>query len=130
MSRSEKPTRASVLSLIAGILILSNAALMGTAMTWFPWIIHTLLGSSANDTELLYYLAAVGLTCGVPVLLGAIMLRSKSANKKAWGTMIVVFSILSVVTGGGFIIGCILGIIGGAHASFMIIQGSRKKEGY
>ena len=105
-----------MLSLIAGILILSNAALLGAAITWFPWIIHTLLGSSANDTELLYYLAAVGLTCGVPVLLGAIMLRNKSANKKAWGIMIMLFSILSVVTGGGFIVGCILGIIGGALA--------------
>ena len=116
MSQNEKPTRAFMLSLIAGILILSNSALLGAAATWYPWAIPTLPGSSANDTKRLYYFVAVGLTCGVPVLLGAIMLHSETAKKKAWGIMIMVFSILSVVTGGGFIIGFILGIIGGALA--------------
>jgi hypothetical protein len=38
------------------------------------------------------------------------------------GIIVVLFSILSVITGGGFIIGFILGIIGGASAL------SRKKE--
>lgn len=116
MSRSEKPTRAFSLSLIAGILILTNAASVAAAATWFPWIIPTLPGSSGNDTTILYSVAAVGLVCGVLVLFGAIMLRNKPANKKAWGIMIIIFSIPSVVTGGGFIIGFILGILGGAKA--------------
>ena len=114
MSRSEKPTKAPIFSLIAGIFILSNSALLGAAATWFPWIIPTLPGSSANDTTVLYGLTAVGLVLGALVLLGAIMLHSKPANKKAWGIIVLVFSIPSVVTGGGFIIGFILGIIGGA----------------
>ena len=114
MSRSEKPTKAFMLSLIAGILIVSNAALLGIAARWFPGVIPTLPGSSVNDTTVLYRLTAVGLIVGVLVLLSAIMLRIKPANKKTWGIMIVVFSIPSVVTGGGFIIGFILGIIGGA----------------
>jgi hypothetical protein len=50
------------------------------------------------------------------VLLGAIMLHSKPVNKKAWGIIVIVFSIPSVVTGRGFIIGFILGIIGEAKA--------------
>ena len=116
MSRSEKPTKALILSLIAGILILSNTTLLGVAATWFPWIIPTLPGSSANDTTVLYGLTAVGLIFGVLVLLGAIMLHIKPVNKKAWSITILVFSIPSVVTGGGFIIGSILGIIGGASA--------------
>lgn len=116
MSRSEKPIKAFTLSLIAGILIISNSALLGAAATWFPWTIPTLPGSSANDTTVLIRLAAVGLIFGVLVLLGAIMLHIKPVNKKAWGITIVVFSIPSVVTGGGFIIGFILGIIGGALA--------------
>jgi len=116
MSRSEKPTKAFRLSLIAGILILSNTVLLGAAATWFPWVIPTLPGSSANDTTLLYNLTAVVLIFGVLVLFGAIMLYSKPANKKAWGIIVIVFSIPSVVTGGGFIIGFILGIIGGALA--------------
>jgi len=116
MSQNEKTTKAFALSLIAGILIISNSALLGAAATWFPWIIPTLPGSSANDTTVLIRLAAVGLIFGVLVLLGAVMLYSKPVNKKAWGIIIVVFSIPSVVTGGGFIIGFILGIIGGAKA--------------
>jgi len=115
MSQSEKPTKAFTLSLIAGILIVSNTALLGAAATWFPWIIPTIPGL-ANDTTILYRLTAIGLIFGVLVLLGAIMLHIKPENKKAWGIIIVVFSIPSVVTGGGFIIGFILGIIGGASA--------------
>ena len=44
------------------------------------------------------------------------MLRIKPVHKKAWGILILVFSIPSVITGGGFIIGFILGIIGGTLA--------------
>ena len=95
---------------------MSNSALVGAAAVWFPWVIPVLPGSSANDTALLFNLAAVGLILGVLVLLGALMQRIKPANKKAWGIMIVVFSIPSVITGGGFIIGFILGVIGGALA--------------
>ena len=116
MSSSEKPSRAFTLSVIAGILILSNSALVGAAAAWFPWVIPTLPGSSGNDTTMLYDVAAVGLVCGFLVLLGAVLLRIKPVNKKVWGMMIVVFSIPSVVSGGGFIIGFILGMIGGALA--------------
>ena len=115
MSQSEKPTKSFILSLTAGILILSNTALLGAAATWFPEIIPTIPGS-ANDTTVLYRLTALGLIFGALVLLGAIMLHSKPANKKAWGIIVIVFSIPSVITGGGFIIGFILGIIGGAKA--------------
>jgi len=104
------------LSLIAAILIVSNSALLGTAATWFPWVIPTLPGSADNATVPFASLTAVGLICGVLVLLGAIMLRIRPVNEKTWGIIIVVFSIPSVVTGGGFIIGFILGAIGGALA--------------
>jgi len=116
MSPSEKPAKAFTLSVIAGILILGNAVLLGVAATWFPGIIPTLPGSADNSTVPFASLTAVGLICGALVLLGAIMLDSKPANKKAWGIMIVVFSIPTVVMGGGFIIGFILGMIGGAMA--------------
>jgi hypothetical protein len=115
MSRNEKPTKAFTLSLIAGILILSNTTLLGVAARWFPGIIPTIPGT-VNDTTGLYRLTAVGLIFGVLVLLGAIMLHIRPVNKKAWGILIAAFSIPSVITGGGFIIGFILGIIGGALA--------------
>jgi hypothetical protein len=116
MSQSEKPTKAFMLSLIAGILILSNSALLGVAATWFPWIIPTLPGSANNTTVPFGSLTAAGLIFGALVLLGALMLHIRPLNKKAWGILVIVFSIPSVITGGGFIIGFILGIIGGAKA--------------
>jgi len=116
MRQNEKTTKASTLSLTAGILILSNAALLGAAATWFPHIIPTLPGSANNATVPFAGLTTFGLICGAIVLLGAIMLHVKPEKKKAWGIVVIVFSIPSVVTGGGFIIGFILGIIGGAKA--------------
>jgi len=116
MSGSGKLARAFTLSLTAGILILCNSALLGAAATWFPWVIPTLPGSADNSTIPFASLTAIGLVCGVLVLLGAIMLRSKPANRKVWSITIIVFSVPSVITGGGFIIGFILGIIGGVLA--------------
>lgn len=113
MNKYEKPTKAFLLSLIAGIFIIINTALLGVATRWFPEIIPTIPGLE-NDTTVLYRLTAIGLLLGILVLLGALLLRIKPANKKAWGILIIVFSIPSVITGGGFIIGFILGIIGGA----------------
>lgn len=115
MTGSERLSRAFGLSLIAGVLILANAVSVGAAATWFPWVIPTLPGSSTNDTTVLYSVAAVGLISGVLVLLGAGNLHRKPANRKAGGIMILVFSILGYVTGGGVIIGSILGIISGAQ---------------
>jgi hypothetical protein len=113
MNGIRKQTRAFTLSLIAGILIIINAVSVAAAATWFPWIIPTLPGSSGNDTMILYSVAAVGMVCGFLVLCGAIMLRSNPTHWKAWGTIVLVASIPSVITGGGFIIGFILGIVGG-----------------
>lgn len=116
MIQSEKRTKAFILSFIAGILILCNSALLGVVATWFPGILPTLPGQPANDTTTLYNLTAIGLIASVLVLLGAILLHYKPLHKKVWGVLIVIFSIPSVLTGGGFIIGFILGIIGGVFA--------------
>jgi hypothetical protein len=117
MSKSEalnrKSTEDFTLSLIAGILIVSNSALLGVVARWFLGIMPMLPGSSANDPLVFYTLSAVGIIFGVLVTFGAILLRSKPANKKVWGLMIIAFSIPSVITGGGFIIGFLLGIMGG-----------------
>ena len=112
----EKPIKAFNLALTAGILIITNAVLLGVVAKWFIGIMPTLPGSSGNDPMLLLGLAMVGLTLGVIVLIGALMLHFKPANKKVWGIMIIVFSIPSVIMGGGFIIGFILGIVGGIIA--------------
>jgi hypothetical protein len=113
---SEKAAKAFNLSLIAGILIIINAVLLGVAAKWFPGIVPTLPGSSGNDTTFLIDLAAVGLIFGILVLLGALMLNFRPVNKRVWGVIIILFSITSIITGGGLIIGFIIGIIGGKLA--------------
>lgn len=114
MSQIEK--RAFTLSLIAGLLIVCNAVAVGVAGAFFPWIFPTLPGSNNNAAVPFATIAVIALICGALVLFGAIMLRIKPENKKAWGMLLIVFSIPSVITGGGFIIGFILGIIGGIKA--------------
>jgi hypothetical protein len=112
--QNEKPTKAFTLSLIAGILICTNAVLLAVVAKWFIGIMPILPGSSGNDPTFLIELGTVGLIFGILVLLGALMLTIKPLSKKAWGIMIIVFSIPSIIMGGGFIVGFILGIIGGA----------------
>ena len=116
MSQSETPSRAFTLSLIAGSLILVNTTLLGVAATWFPGIIPTLPGSSGNDITMLYQLTAMGLIFGMLVVLGAVLINRSPEHTKVWGVLVIVFSLASVLTGGGFIVGFILGITGGASA--------------
>ena len=113
---NEKPSKAFTLSLIAGILICTNAVLLAVVAKWFIGIMPILPESSGNDPTFLIELATVGLIFGILVLLGALMLHFKSAKKKAWGIMIMLFSFPSMIMGGGFMIGFILGIIGGELA--------------
>jgi len=113
---SERQSRAFLLSLVAGILILLNAISVAAAATWFPSVFPLIPGSSGNDVAVLYSVATIGLICGAWVALGAIMLRIRPAQRRVWGIVIIVFSIPSVITGGGFIIGFILGIVGGVLA--------------
>jgi len=57
----------------------------------------------------------LGLIFGVIVIISAFMLNSKPLEHSTWGTLIVIFSVLSIFGGmmGGFGIGLILGLIGG-----------------
>jgi hypothetical protein len=50
------------------------------------------------------------------MVIGAAMLRAHPQEHTMWGTVIIVFSAISFVGKGGFIIGALLGIIGGAFA--------------
>jgi uncharacterized protein (DUF2062 family) len=116
LSLSERPSKSFTLSLTAGILIVCNAVAVGAAATWFPWIFPVLPGSDNNASVPFASIAAIGLICGALVLFGAIMLHTKFENRKVWGIVIIASSIPSVITGGGFIVGFILGIMGGAKA--------------
>lgn len=110
------PNKAVNLSLIAGILILINSSAVGVASVWFPWIFPTLPGSDNNSNVPFATITIIGLVSGVLLLIGALMLYGKLMSSKAIGIVIIVFSIISMLTGGGFVVGFILGIIGGVKA--------------
>ena len=112
----DKLSRAVKLSFIAGLMITGNTALLGAAVRWFPEVIPVLPGSDNNASVPFTELVVIGLTLGCLVLIGATLLRINPANRKTWGAMIALFSASSVLTGGGFVIGFILGIIGGMSA--------------
>jgi len=102
--------------LIAGILVLINSSAVGVAAVWFPWIFPTLPGSDNNSNVPFATITIIGLVSGVLLLIGALMLYGKLMSSKAIGIVIIVFSIISMLTGGGFVVGFILGIIGGVKA--------------
>lgn len=98
------------ISLIAGVLILINA-LMFVALADFL----EELGASLPIfvTGIFTGLAAVGAILGVIVIIGAILIYS-AGKETIGGILVIICSIISIVIGGGFLIGLILGIIGGA----------------
>ena len=120
----EKPTTAFILSLIAGILIMlggvTGLGFMGMMGGWHGgW--HGMMGGYGMMGYPLWgfgmAFSLTGLITGIIVIIGAIMLDSRPQEHRTWGLIILVFSILSVIGGmGGFGVGLVLGIIGGALA--------------
>jgi len=127
LSVEEKPTAAFVLSLLAGILIVVGA---GTSMIWFwsggpTWGgVRGMMGMMGGMMTVMGFggfgfflgMGALGLVSGIIVLLGAVMLHSQPHQAYTWGIIILVFSVLSLFGMGGFIVGSILGVVGGALA--------------
>ena len=111
---SEKPTAAFVVSLIAGIFILLGDI--------FMMVLSSVLGGFAIGVgagaaaSLLILYGAVGLIFAILVLVGAVMLWMKPKSHVAAGVIILLFSLFSIISTGGFIIGLILGIVGGILA--------------
>jgi hypothetical protein len=109
---TEVAKRASVgfiVSLIAGILILINSiaffaladfiASLGDMLPFFVDGIFETLG-------------AVGAIIALVVIVGGFLIYMPG-KETIGGIMVIIFSIVSIVIGGGFLIGLILGIIGG-----------------
>jgi len=108
---SEKPTAGFVVSLIAGIFILLGAIFMMVLSSMIGGFALGVGAGAAAGLFLIY--GAVGLIFAILVLVGAVMLWMKPQSHVAAGVIILLFSLFSIISGGGFIIGLILGIVGG-----------------
>lgn len=110
-SPPKRATAGFAISLIAGIIILINALGFLALASFFSEFFNA-IGLSFIGTALTAY-GAVGLLFAILVLVGAIVIFLPG-REVIGGILVLIFSILSIIIGGGFIIGLILGIIGGA----------------
>ncbi len=129
------PNTASILSIVgASLIILSGIVLLAVSVFLIPHInqfTHQFNGTATWGNRTIPYqdgaiphfvsfitggIGLFGLVSGVIVLVSALMLRNRPSQRTLWGALILIFSVLSFFGTGGFLIGAILGIIGGIMA--------------
>src|SRR3972149_1388288 len=118
MTNEERPTAAFILSLVAGVFII-----LGGGMTsLFGYGFMGMMGRNGSWGGMMGpgfgMMGFLGLIFGAIVIISALMLNSKPQEHTTWGTLILIFSVISIFGSamGGFGIGLILGIIGGILA--------------
>ncbi|MGD0329879.1 MAG: DUF6114 domain-containing protein [Nitrososphaeria archaeon] len=119
MSSENRPTLAAILSLIGGILmVLSGAVFSMFGFTGFGMMggYRGMMGGFGFPFGSMVGLSLIGLMSGVLVIIAAVMLDTRPSEHTIWGIIVLVFSIISFLGMGGFFVGAILGIIGGAFA--------------
>jgi hypothetical protein len=118
---STSPKRATIgfaLSLVAGIFILLNGlaffalqSLLNSIIDFIPMPVQ-IPGMELVESVFATF-GAIGVVCAIIVLVGAFLIYMPG-KEVIGGIIVLIFSIVSIVTFGGFLIGMILGIIGGA----------------
>ncbi len=103
----KKSTAGAIISIIAGVLIVING------------LVYFVLGSTFISVPggltaggVIYALGGVCLLFGILVILGGWLMYTGKTTPG--GVLTLVFGILSIFLGGGFLIGFILAIVGGA----------------
>jgi Family of unknown function (DUF6114)/zinc-ribbon domain len=110
----DKPTAAMVLSLIGGIFVIFGGATLAFAGSLISSL--SIAGAGSASSTLLA-LGLVGVIFGIIMIVGGVMMYSNPKSHTMWGAIVLVLSILSWVTAiGGYVIGFILGLIGGILA--------------
>ena len=61
-------------------------------------------------------LGVAGVLFGVVVVVSSLMLYNHTADHSNWGIVILTFSLLSILSGAGGLVGLILGVLGGIFA--------------
>ncbi len=63
----------------------------------------------------LRHVGVIAIIFGVLILIGAVLIYSPG-KETVGGVVVLIFAILSILTGGGFLVGFVLGIVGGVLA--------------
>jgi len=122
-TKSGYPRTASILALVGGILIILGGTLFLAVSTFIlPHLDYSNLRTPPGLTPasipslvsgIVWTMGLFGLVSGIIVLTSAVMLLTSPSQRRTWGVLMLVFSILSFLGLGGFIVGAILGIAGG-----------------
>ncbi|MCL4344679.1 MAG: hypothetical protein JRN26_05455 [Nitrososphaerota archaeon] len=122
MTQNEFPKTAYTVSIIAGALMVASSIIVMIASLAFALTQPTgyyygpmMFGRYGGPFFMFGMMSIFGLVSGIIVIVSALMLR-KSTDYTVWGILIIVFSIFSFFGMGGFVIGAVLGIVGGALA--------------
>lgn len=108
-------------SLIGGILILLGSLTIfgcgigGCGIGYMGSMMNYMMGGFGL-LGFLSYMSLIGIVSGLVIIYGAFMIKNKPKETRTWGTLILIFSLISLLNMGGFLIGAILGIIGGIFA--------------
>ena len=106
-----KPVMAFVLSVVGGVFILLGAALE----VWASYL-ESLLSPPVGFSVPFLLLGVIGLVVGFLVILFSVMLFVQPQHHVILGVLILVASLLSVISYWGFVIGLVLGVVGGVLA--------------
>ena len=130
MSEKQGLTLAFVISLVGAVIVLifslvslvwfgSNSPNWGGFGNYWSGITdgyHNFMGGYSTSTGFFTAISVVSLVCGVIMLMSTLVLRIHPQEHFLWGVVIVVFSAISFVGMGGYFVGAVFGIIGGALA--------------
>ena len=104
-TKGNMPIEAYVLVLIGGILML----LGGAVFAFLGAVIFSLISLAAVGS----LLGIIGIISGIIVIFSALMMKSKNVQRvRMWSAIALIFSIVSIANGGGFVIGFLIAIVG------------------
>ncbi|MGD1099395.1 MAG: DUF6114 domain-containing protein [Thermoplasmata archaeon] len=110
------PSTAYLLSLIGGILIILGGLLTIVAgLVLSAFIGNDIPGASAAVAFVVGF-GLLGVIFGFLIVFWAFRLKSNPGSARMLGILIIVFSLIGFLSGGGFYIGSILALIGGIMA--------------
>ncbi len=130
MAEERETNAAFLLSLIGGVLILIGSfvvlglgilgafgmGFMGSMMGHMFGMMDGFGTAGVLSGVLIAAVSVIGIASGIIVIYGAFSIKNKPEGRTTWGALILTFSLVSLLSLGGFLVGALLGILGGIFA--------------
>ena len=122
IQRTEQPTAAFVLSLLAGLWMLAAGGMMGgfgwggMMGGWHSGMMGGWMWGRTGIRGFGVWWPWFGALAGIVVLVGAVMLYVRPEQRRSWGLVILIASALNIFLGMMGLLAGTLGVIGGVLA--------------